>query len=82
LGFSLPSGLSEAEALSQLELQVERERHRRAAAAIRQPLFHLGGALAFLVVLDAEVRDLAVIVEGNSIGLTGAEMAPHLLRSI
>jgi len=82
LGFRIPPGLSEIQSLSQIELQVERERYRRAAAAVGRPLFDLGGALAFLLLLDAEVRDLAVIVEGNAVGLTGAEVARHLLRSI
>lgn len=81
LGFSLPPGLSEIQGLSQLEIQVERERYRRAGVAIRSPLFNLGGTLALLVLLDAEVRDLAVIVEGNSMGLIGADVARHLLQT-
>jgi hypothetical protein len=82
LGVRLPLGLSEIQGLSQIELQVERERYQRAAAAFGRPLFDLGGALAFLLLLDAEVHDLAVIVEGNSVGLTGAEVARHLLRPV
>jgi V/A-type H+-transporting ATPase subunit C len=82
LGFHLPPGLPEIQGLSQIEFDVERERYRRAVAAIGRPLFNLGGALAFLLLLDAEVHDLAVIVEGNSAGLTGAEVARHLLRSM
>ncbi len=82
LGLHLPPGLSEIQGLSQIELQVERERYRRAATAVGRPLFDLGGALAFVLLLDAEVRDLAVIVEGNSVGLTGAEVARHLLRPL
>jgi vacuolar-type H+-ATPase subunit C/Vma6 len=68
--------------LSQIELQVDRERYRRAAATMGRPLFDLGGALAFLLLLDAEVRDLAVIVEGNAVGLSSTEVGLHLLRSI
>lgn len=82
LGLPLPPGLSEIQGLSQIELQVDRERYRRAAATMGRPLFDLGGALAFLLLLDAEVRDLAVIVEGNAVGLSSTEVGLHLLRSI
>jgi len=78
----LSGDVPEIQALSELELQFERERYHRAAAMIREPLFHLGGALAFLLLLDAEVHDLAVILEGHSLGLGQGEMAQHLLRPI
>ena len=81
LGFRLPPELSEVEALTQIELLAERERFQYAATIISRPLFHLGGALAYLWLLEGEVRDLAVIVEGKTTGLSGAEIAQRLVRA-
>lgn len=81
LGFRVPPGLSDVEALTAIEILAERERFQHAAAFIGRPLFHLAGALAFLWLLEAEVRDLAVIVEGKETGLASAEIASRLLRA-
>jgi V/A-type H+-transporting ATPase subunit C len=81
LGLQVPSGLSEVEALTAIEILAERERLRLATASVGRPLFHLGGILAYLWLLESEVRDLAVIAEGKAAGLTGAEIAPRLLRA-
>jgi len=81
LGFRLSPGLSEVEALTEIEILAERERFQHATAAIGRPLFHLGGTLAYLWLLESELRDLTVIVEGKATGLTGAEIAPRLLRA-
>lgn len=81
LGFLLPSGLPEVEGLTQIEVLAERERYRYATESVARPLFHLGGALAYLWLLEAEVRDLTVIVEGKTIGLTGGEIARRLVRA-
>jgi len=81
LGFRLSPGLSEVEAMTELELLAERERFRQAAAAIGKPLFRLAGVLAYLWLLEGEVRDLAVIVEGKTAGLSGAEIARRLVRA-
>ena len=81
LGFQVSPALSEVEALTEIEIRAERERFLLATSVIRRPLFHLGGVLAYLWLLESEVRDLAVIAEGKAAGLTGAEIAPRLLRA-
>jgi len=81
LGFRVSGGLSEVEALTEIELLVERERFQHASAAIGRPMFHLGGALAYLWLLECELRDLTMIVEGKATGLTAAEIAPRLVRA-
>jgi V/A-type H+/Na+-transporting ATPase subunit C len=81
LGLIIPPGLSEIEALGALELLAERERYQRAAAALGRPLFRLGGPLAYLSLLECEVRDLSVLAEGKAAGLTRAEIARRLLRA-
>jgi V/A-type H+-transporting ATPase subunit C len=81
LGFRVSPALSEVEALTELEIQAERDRFRKATAIIGRPLFHLGGVLAYLWLLESEIRDLAVITEGKTAGMTGAEIAPRLLRA-
>ncbi len=81
LGFRLSPGLTEIEALTEIELLAERERFRDATAAFARQLFHLGGSLAYLWLLEGEVRDLTVIVEGKTIGLGGAEIARRLVRA-
>jgi len=81
LGFRPSPGLSEVEMLTEIELLAERERFRNAAAAIGRPLFQLGGVLAYLWLLEGEVRDLAVIVEGKTTGLSGSELAGRLVRA-
>jgi len=81
LGFRLSPGLSEVDALTELEVLAERERYRRAAAAFSRPLFRLGGVLAYLALLESEIRDLGVVVEGKATGLTGADIKGRLLRA-
>ena len=81
LGFRIPPGLSEAEGLTEIEALAERERFRYATAAIGRPLFQLHGVLAYLWLLEAEVRDLAMIVEGKLAGLTGVEIGRRLVRA-
>jgi len=81
LGFELSAGRSEVEALTELEVLAERERWKYAAAMIGRPLFHLGGVLAYLWLLEAEVRDLSVLVETKQTGLSGPEIASRLIRA-
>jgi V/A-type H+/Na+-transporting ATPase subunit C len=81
LGFRLSPGLSEVEALTEMELQAERQRFRLANATIVHPLFGLGGVLSYLWLLESEIHDLTVLVEGKTIGLSGAEIARRLLRA-
>ena len=82
LGFRLPAGHSNAESLTELEVLAERERYRAAAATLHRPMFSLAGALAYLSLLECEIRDLGVIAEGKSAGLTSEEIRPRLLRTI
>lgn len=81
LSFRLSPGLPEVETLTELELEAERERFRRATAIIGRPLYRLGGVLGYLWLLEGEVHDLTVLVEGKTTGLSGAEIARRLLRA-
>lgn len=81
LGFRLSPGLSEAEALTEIEILAERERFQIASAMIGRPLFHLAGVVAYLWLLEAEVRDLGVIAEGKLTGLASSEIARRMVRA-
>ena len=81
LGFAISPGLPELEALTQIEILAEREFFRHATAAISRPLFRLGGVLAYLWLLESEVRDLTVILEGKAMGLSGQEIARRMVRA-
>lgn len=81
LGFQISPGLSQVEGLTEIEILAERERFRHATAAIQRPLFQLRGALAYLWLLEAEVRDLVVIAEGKLAGLSLAEIGRRLVRA-
>jgi len=81
LGFRISPGLSEVQALTEMELQAEQERFQRATAIVRRPRYRLGGVLGYLWLLDGEVHDLTVVVEGKTTGLSGAEIARRLLRA-
>jgi len=81
LGFRLTPSLSEVEALTELEVLSERERYRRAADLLGRPLFRFRGALAYLSLLESEIRDLGVIAEGKAAGLARGEIQSRLLRT-
>ena len=81
LGFEIPAGLSEVEALTEIELLAARELFLRATQAIQRPMFHLGGVLAYLWLLESEVRDLVMLAEGKAIGLSGPEIAQRMVRA-
>jgi V/A-type H+/Na+-transporting ATPase subunit C len=81
LRFRLSPGLSEVDALTEIEIVAERERFQIATGLVGRPLFNLAGTLAYLWLLEAEVRDLSVIVEAKTIGLSGVEIAPLLVRA-
>jgi V/A-type H+-transporting ATPase subunit C len=81
LGFTISPGLSEVEGLTEVETLAERERFRYATAATGRPMFQLRGVLAYLWLLEAEVRDLAVLVEGKRTGLPGEEIGRRLVRT-
>jgi V/A-type H+/Na+-transporting ATPase subunit C len=80
-GFEVPSGLSEVEALVEIEILAGRELWRRAREAMCRPLFDLGGVLAYLWLLDADVRDLMIVAEGKTMGLSGPEIARRMVRA-
>ncbi|HUA19185.1 MAG TPA: V-type ATPase subunit [Bryobacteraceae bacterium] len=81
LGLQVSPGPTDLETLTEIEILAERERFRSATAAMSRPLFRLGGALAYLWLLEGEIRDLTVIVEGKATGLAGAEIARRLVRA-
>jgi V/A-type H+-transporting ATPase subunit C len=82
LGFQLSITGAEGEALTEIEILAARERFRRASVTIARPLFHLSGIVAYLWLLEEQVRDLTVIVEGKAAGLSGAEISPRLVRFV
>jgi V/A-type H+-transporting ATPase subunit C len=82
LGIGLPADLPETEALTRLEKLEARALYRRAEAAFAGSLFHLGAALAYLVLLESEVADLTVLIEGKRIGMAAAELETYLLREV
>lgn len=81
LGFRISPAISEVEGLTEIEVLAERERFRYAKAAVRRPLFQLRGALAYLWLLEAEVRDLTVIMEAKVAGLSSEEIGRRLVRA-
>ena len=81
LGFQISPELSEPEGLTRVEFLAEQERFRYATAAIGRPLFSLRGVFAYLWLLEAEIRDLIVIVEGKQIGWTSAEIRRWMVRA-
>jgi len=81
LGFLLTPGRPEVEGLTELEVLAERERYQRAAALLKRPLFRFGGILAYLTLLECEIRDLGVVMEGKAAGLSRGEIAARLLRA-
>lgn len=81
MGFPISPVLSEVEGLTEIELRAERELYRESKATTGRPMFQLRGVLAYLWLLDAEVRDLTVIMEGKQIGLTGVEIGSRLVRA-
>jgi V/A-type H+-transporting ATPase subunit C len=81
LGFRLDPGRSEVEGLTELEVLVERERYARAASLLRHPIFRFGGVLAYLTLLECEIRDLGVIIEGRAAGLSRQDITARLLRA-
>jgi vacuolar-type H+-ATPase subunit C/Vma6 len=80
LGLQLSVTRPEVEALTEIEILSARDRFRRASVTVARPLFHLSGILAYLWLLEEEVRDLTVIVEGKAAGLSSAEISPRLVR--
>ena len=82
LGFDLPSDIPEPEALTQLEKLAARALYRQAESAFAKPLFHLGAALAYLALLESEIMDLTVVMEGKRTGMAAAELEPYLLREV
>ena len=80
-GFEVAPDLPEVEALTEIEILAGRELWRRAVASMTHPLFDLGGVFAYLWLLDAEVRDLMVVAEGKTMGLSGPEIARRMVRT-
>lgn len=80
LGLQIAPGLPELEALTEIEVLAARELFLRATSDMRRPLFHLGGVLAYLWLLESEVRDLTIVLEGKEIGLSSPEIAHRMVR--
>ena len=81
LGIHVSPRLSEVETLTDIELQGERQRFRHASAILNRPISRLGSVLGYLWLLEGEVHDLTVLIEGKTTGLSGAEIARRLLRA-
>lgn len=69
----------EDEALPELEIAFWRYRHDLARAALRGYPLHLGVVLAYLVLLESEVRDLIVLVEGKAAGWSPERIEPYFI---
>jgi V/A-type H+/Na+-transporting ATPase subunit C len=81
LGFHISPEVSELEGLTEVEFLAEQERFRSATVVIGRPLFGLRGVFAYLWLLEAQVRDLIVIVEGKRAGLASAEIRRRMVRA-
>ena len=81
LGFHLGADVPEAQGLTEIEFQCERQRFERATMAMDRPISRLGGVLGYLWLFEGEIHDLTVIVEGKTTGLSAMEIARRLLRA-
>jgi V/A-type H+/Na+-transporting ATPase subunit C len=66
--------------LPQLEIQLKRHVVRQCEAAFLGDPFHVGLALALLVLQDLEVQDMVLLLEAKSSGLAAEEYASFLVR--
>lgn len=81
-GFVLPDGAEGLDALHRLERLAAREMRRRAEATLAGPIFHLGGVLAYLFLLESEIADLTALIEGKLTGHPPDELRGRLLREV
>lgn len=73
------AGRPDAEALSELELIFWRYLYAEAAKTLRRYPLHLGVVLAYEVLLESEVRDLVVLVEGTAAGWPPDRLKPYFI---
>jgi V/A-type H+-transporting ATPase subunit C len=66
--------------LPKLETELKRHVARQCEAAFVGDPFHVGLALALLVLQDLEVQDVVLLLEAKSSGLPAAEYAPFLVK--
>lgn len=82
VGVDIPAELAPRDALARFETLARRALFARAQSSFRGWLFHLGAVLAYLVLLETEVRDLITVVEGKAQGLAATELASRLIREV
>jgi V/A-type H+-transporting ATPase subunit C len=76
-----PSLLEEPkQGLPRLEIELKRHVMGQCEAAFVGDPFHVGLALALLVLQDFEVQDLVLLLEAKSSGLAAEEYAPFLVK--
>lgn len=73
------TGLSEREALPELERIFQHSLYRLAEEALKAYPFHLGVVLAYEILLESEVRDLVTAVEGRGAGWPPERIRPYLI---
>jgi V/A-type H+-transporting ATPase subunit C len=66
--------------LPRLEIELKRHVARQCEAAFVGDPFHVGLALALLVLQDFEVQDMVLLLEAKSSGLAAGEYAPFLVK--
>lgn len=79
LGIRLPD-LAEPEALTRLEWLAARALYQEASKTFARSIFHIGGVLAYLALLESEIADLILLLEGKRSGVPATELDPYLLR--
>jgi vacuolar-type H+-ATPase subunit C/Vma6 len=78
-GISTLNGLSDREALPQLERILMQYLFSQAKQVQNSYAMHLGIALGFDFLVETEVRDLITIAEGKAIGLPSERIQPYLI---
>jgi V/A-type H+-transporting ATPase subunit C len=82
LGLDLPHDVEGYEGLHYLERLAARELRGLAEATLARPIFHLGGVLAFLFLLESEISDLTALIEGKLTARSSAELRGYLRREV
>lgn len=78
-GMDRLNGMSDAEALPALEISFRRYLYQQAREVLRGYSLHLGIVLAYLVLLESEVRDLIALIEGKQAGWPAERIRPYLI---
>jgi V/A-type H+-transporting ATPase subunit C len=78
-GIETLQDLPDREALPRLEIFLQRYLHALAQRTWRAYPLHLGTVLAYLVLVEDEMRDLMAIIEGKVFGWSAERLRPYLI---